>query len=60
MGNWADPSILKDGDNDHATIALPRRKQCQVLLDGKPTAATAAGPTLNVVVPPGRHVLESR
>ena len=43
-----------------ATVALPRRKQGQVRLDGKPADATAAGPTLNVAVPAGRHTLESR
>lgn len=43
-----------------ATVALPPRSARQLMLDGQPTAATAAGPTLNVDVPPGRHVLEAR
>ena len=44
----------------HATVALPRRPQNQLWLDGKPTAPSASGLTLSVPVPPGRHVLESR
>jgi len=39
--------------NARATVILPHRKQNQLLLDGQPV-------TLNVEVPPGRHVLESR
>jgi len=43
-----------------ATVALPRRKEGKVLLDDKQVAAVAGGLSLNVEIPPGRHVLESR
>ncbi len=39
--------------NAHASVVLPRRKQNQLWLDGKPAS-------WNVPLPPGRHVLESR
>jgi hypothetical protein len=42
------------------TVALPRRQQQQVSLDGKSIATATVGSSLNVEVPPGRHVLESR
>jgi len=42
------------------SVALPMRQQRQVLLDGKPEQAVATDRTLNVEVPAGRHVLESR
>lgn len=41
-------------------VVLPSRKEHQVLLDGKPVAATPDGQALRVDVPSGRHLLESR
>ena len=46
--------------NAHATVALPRRPRHRIMLDGKMMEATAAGLTLNVEVPAGRHILESK
>ena len=43
-----------------ARIEVPRRAGGQVLLDGKPAAATPGGPTLTIgPIPPGSHVIES-
>ena len=44
----------------HTTVALPLRKQRQVLLDSRPIDVAGAGSSVNVEVPPGRHTLESR
>jgi len=43
-----------------ATVMLPNRKECQILLDGKLIIAIPAGSASMVDVPPGRHFLESR
>ena len=42
------------------TVALPQRAGKQVLLDGKPVTASVVGAALQLEVPAGQHVLESK
>ena len=47
--------------NSKARVVVPRRAAGQVLVDGKPVAASAGNQTLIVgALEPGRHVIESR